>query len=36
MQDLTKYYGTQRGVEDITFDVNAGEVVGPTARAKPR
>ena len=28
MQDLTKYYGTQRGVEDITFDVNAGEVVG--------
>lgn len=28
MQDLTKYYGTQCGVEDITFNVNAGEVVG--------
>lgn len=28
MQDLTKYYGKQRGVEDITFHVNAGEVVG--------
>lgn len=28
MHDLTKFYGAQRGVEGITFDVRAGEVVG--------
>lgn len=28
LQGLTKYYGEQRGVEDITFDVRPGEVMG--------
>lgn len=28
MHDLTKFYGSQRGVEGITFDVRPGEVVG--------
>lgn len=28
MQGLTKFYGAQRGVENITFDVKPGEVVG--------
>jgi ABC-2 type transport system ATP-binding protein len=28
LQGLTKYYGLQRGVENISFDVQPGEVVG--------
>ena len=28
LQGLTKFYGEQRGVEDITFDVHPGEVMG--------
>ena len=28
LRGLTKFYGTQRGVENITFDVQRGEVVG--------
>lgn len=28
LQGLTKFYGTQRGVENISFDVQRGEVVG--------
>ena len=28
LQGLTKFYGKQRGVEDITFDVHPGEVMG--------
>lgn len=28
MHGLTKFYGDQRGVEDITFEVKCGEVVG--------
>lgn len=28
LERLTKFYGDQRGVEDITFDVRAGEVLG--------
>jgi ABC-2 type transport system ATP-binding protein len=28
LQGLTKYYGSQRGIEDLTLDVNPGEVFG--------
>jgi ABC-2 type transport system ATP-binding protein len=28
LQGLTKYYGRQRGIEDVTFDVAPGEVFG--------
>ncbi len=28
LRGLTKFYGSQRGVENITFDVHAGEVLG--------
>jgi ABC-2 type transport system ATP-binding protein len=28
LQGLTKYYGSQRGVEDLTLDVKSGEVFG--------
>lgn len=28
LRGLTKYYGTSLGVEDVSFDVHAGEVVG--------
>jgi ABC-2 type transport system ATP-binding protein len=28
LQGLTKYYGSHRGVEDLTLDVNSGEVFG--------
>jgi ABC-2 type transport system ATP-binding protein len=27
-EDLTKFYGTRRGIESLTFEVNAGEVMG--------
>ncbi|MDD3191533.1 MAG: ABC transporter ATP-binding protein [Bacilli bacterium] len=28
IEHVKKYYGTSRGVEDVTFDVNFGEIVG--------
>lgn len=28
LQDLTKFYGSQRGIEDVSLDVYAGEVFG--------
>ena len=28
LQGLTKYYGSQRGIEDLTLDVRPGEVFG--------
>lgn len=28
LKGLTKFYGKQRGIEDVTFSVNEGEIFG--------
>ncbi|MEP7146979.1 MAG: ATP-binding cassette domain-containing protein, partial [bacterium] len=28
IENLTKYYGTQAAVKDISFEINTGEIVG--------
>lgn len=37
LKQLTKYYGTSRGIEDVTFSVNKGEIfgfIGPNGAGK--